>query len=209
MVATANTTVDLGLPATPTTSDPEIFKELLLIYNAIKILDQTTDDYTEQGTLVQQVEDALNNVATTTEVLKRLISKTKLETNTDFISSALESIKRTLKQLKIELESQPNIVSAFSELRKQYYKYTVPKFIISDTLSVKLKFSLGDPTLIPPIGVQTITKHSAYAPAGGVGTAAGGWDTAVNRDAAIAAIKANADAITEIQTFLTSFGFFR
>lgn len=33
------------------------------------------------------------------------------------------------------------------------------------------------------------------APAGGTGTAAGGWDTAVNRDAAIATINACIDSI--------------
>lgn len=40
----------------------------------------------------------------------------------------------------------------------------------------------------------------AAAPAGGTGTAAGGWDTAVNRDAAIATINGLRTAVTDLQT---------
>lgn len=38
------------------------------------------------------------------------------------------------------------------------------------------------------------------APAGGVGTAAGGWDTAANRDAAIATINGLRTALSELRT---------
>lgn len=40
----------------------------------------------------------------------------------------------------------------------------------------------------------------APAPAGGVGTAAGGWDTSGNRDAAIATINALVTAVNTLQT---------
>lgn len=40
----------------------------------------------------------------------------------------------------------------------------------------------------------------AAAPAGGTGTAAGGWDTAGNRDLAIATINGLRTAVTDLQT---------
>ena len=40
----------------------------------------------------------------------------------------------------------------------------------------------------------------AAAPAGGTGAAAGGWDTSVNRDAAIATINGLRTALTSLQT---------
>lgn len=44
------------------------------------------------------------------------------------------------------------------------------------------------------------TAIPAAAPAGGTGAAAGGWDTAVNRDAAIATINGLRTAVTDLQT---------
>lgn len=48
------------------------------------------------------------------------------------------------------------------------------------------------------------TVVGAAAPAGGVGTAAGGWDTSANRDAAIATINNNRTAIIELKAQLNS-----
>lgn len=44
----------------------------------------------------------------------------------------------------------------------------------------------------------------AAAPAGGTGTAAGGWDTAGNRDAAITTINGLRTAVSEIKTQLNA-----
>ena len=62
-------------------------------------------------------------------------------------------------------------------------------------------------------GCNTKTPQAAFAssgtasaPAGGVGTAAGGWDTSANRDAAIAAINTNKTAIDNIITALKNNG---
>ncbi|MGQ0835641.1 MAG: hypothetical protein ACT4O5_12125 [Gammaproteobacteria bacterium] len=44
----------------------------------------------------------------------------------------------------------------------------------------------------------------AAAPAGGVGAAAGGWDTAVNRDAAITTINGLRTLASELQTQLNA-----
>lgn len=44
------------------------------------------------------------------------------------------------------------------------------------------------------------TTTPAAAPAGGVGAAAGGWDTAVNRDAAIATINSTRALADELKT---------
>lgn len=50
------------------------------------------------------------------------------------------------------------------------------------------------------------TAQVAVAPAGGTGAAAGGWDTAGNRDLAIAAINNNRTRIAEIEAVLQAFG---
>jgi hypothetical protein len=50
------------------------------------------------------------------------------------------------------------------------------------------------------------SSGTSSAPAGGVGTAAGGWDTSANRDAAIAAINTNKTAIDNIITALKNNG---
>jgi len=52
----------------------------------------------------------------------------------------------------------------------------------------------------------TLTTASAVAPAGGTGTAAGAFDTAANRDAAIATINSNRTRITEIENALKALG---
>lgn len=59
-----------------------------------------------------------------------------------------------------------------------------------DTLLPDLSQPLGVDALLPDLlqtgGVMRPTASAGPAPAGGVGTAAGGYDTAANRDAAIA-----------------------
>lgn len=64
--------------------------------------------------------------------------------------------------------------------------------------------------LIPGIGSKhvppALTTAAVAAPAGGTGTAAGGWDTAVNRDAAIATINSNRTRITQIENALKELG---
>lgn len=58
-----------------------------------------------------------------------------------------------------------------------------------------------------PIAKPTAPSASvADAPAGGVGAAAGGWDTAANRDAAIATINNNHTRIGEIENKLRALG---
>ena len=52
----------------------------------------------------------------------------------------------------------------------------------------------------------TLTTVSAVAPAGGTGTLAGAWDTAANRDAAIAQINNLRTRVTEIETALKALG---
>jgi hypothetical protein len=50
------------------------------------------------------------------------------------------------------------------------------------------------------------TAQTAVAPAGGTGTAAGGWSTAGNRDTAIALINNNRTRIAELETKLRALG---
>lgn len=53
---------------------------------------------------------------------------------------------------------------------------------------------------------STLTTQSAAAPAGGTGTAAGGWDTAANRDAAIATINNLRTRVSQLEAALQALG---
>lgn len=53
---------------------------------------------------------------------------------------------------------------------------------------------------------SALTGQTAAAPAGGTGAAAGGYDTAGNRDIAIATINNNRTRIAEIETALKNAG---
>lgn len=54
---------------------------------------------------------------------------------------------------------------------------------------------------------NALTTVTAAAPAGGTGAAAGAYDTAANRDTAIALINNCSTRITEIETILKNLGF--
>lgn len=149
-------TINLGLPAVPETTDPKLFQELVRVYNAIKILAQGVDVYTTDGTVT-------NSVAAIADQLEGLVDNS----------------------------------SKLSELRKQYYRYTVPKF------TVKGAFACNGKT---PQTSLPITVASGTASGGGVGTAAGGFPDAATRDQAVTAINANAAAIAEVQNILKQFG---
>lgn len=182
-------TINLGLPAVPDTNDPALFQELVRVYNAIKLLAQGIDTYTNDGTITTQIDDAESNGAVNFELLGIQLGK-----------------------LVVELESTISAHAALAELQKKYFRYSVPKFTVAglltvkDSLSVKNTFSLGDPLITPPATTQVLTKASSNSPAGGVGTAAGAFVDAATRDTAIAAINANAAAITELQNVLKKFG---
>ncbi len=84
-----------------------------------------------------------------------------------------------------------------------------------DTLTHKTFDSAGtgnvlkiNGVIVPAPATLTISSTSSAsgstAPSGGVGTAAGGWDTAANRDLAIAAINANAAAINTLTSAINA-----
>lgn len=64
--------------------------------------------------------------------------------------------------------------------------------------------------LIPNLGAafspSALTATTANAPAGGTGTAAGAWDTAANRDAAIATINNLKARLDQLETALKAIG---
>lgn len=53
----------------------------------------------------------------------------------------------------------------------------------------------------------SLTATAAAAPAGGTGTAAGGWDTAANRNAAIATINNLKTRVDAMEAALQALGF--
>lgn len=152
MAASSQSSVNLGLPAVPETTDSKLFQELVRVYNAIRILAQGLDDYTGGGTVITTVET-------------------------------------------VDIEAAS--AASFSQLSKKYYKYKVPTFTVTGKLGINGKLPQAAYVFVAPLSVS---------PAGGVGTAAGGFDTAANRDAAIVAINRNKVAIEEIKTALIAIG---
>ncbi len=58
------------------------------------------------------------------------------------------------------------------------------------------------------VGEETaLTANPVVVPAGGTGAAAGGWDTAGNRDTAISTLNDLRTRIAEIETILQQYGF--
>ena len=57
-----------------------------------------------------------------------------------------------------------------------------------------------------PVTLAALTAEPAAAPAGGTGAAAGGWDTAGNRDSAITTINDTRTRVGEIEARLKTFG---
>jgi hypothetical protein len=55
MPSTQSISVNLGLPATPATTNIELLTELIRVYNAINILAQIIDQYTSQGSVASAV----------------------------------------------------------------------------------------------------------------------------------------------------------
>jgi hypothetical protein len=107
------------------------------------------------------------------------------------------TLKDTLSELSDQIEGVVDNTAELTELKKKYFSYTLPKLTVVGEFACNGK---------PASTAVTITSSSGTAPAGGTGTAAGGWDTAGHRDAAITAINNNAAAITEIQNILKTFG---
>jgi len=73
-------------------------------------------------------------------------------------------------------------------------------------------FRVGDKAKIGLFGVTpaarpaVLTTTAAAAPAGGTGAAAGGWDTAGNRDTSITCINTTKTRVDEIETKLRALG---
>lgn len=55
MPSTQSVSVNLGLPASPATTNIELLTELIRVYNAINILAQIIDQYTAQGSVTSAV----------------------------------------------------------------------------------------------------------------------------------------------------------
>ncbi len=192
-------TINLLLPILPETQNPELYKELVRIYNAINLLSSGIDSSTDNGTIVSSVQSILSEVTTLVGSLDKKLKK--LET-------------------KLQVSSVPDYSAPFGQLNKLYYRYSVPKFTVQTILAVGTSASVGTTFLVgtdltvqgkagfngQPPQFPGVTLAQSNAPAGGVGTAAGGWDTAVNRDAAIDAINSHAFAIERITDTLEAWG---
>lgn len=63
------------------------------------------------------------------------------------------------------------------------------------------------PALPSTFKATSLPASPSAAPAGNTGTAAGGWDTQANRDAAIATINSNKARIDAIEAALKALGF--
>ena len=121
----------------------------------------------------------------------------QLEDTSAGTSNSVESLTASIRKLTEVLESLPRPEAALSELQKKYFRYTVPSFTVTGAFGTNGK----SPQVSYVLGLP-----ARSAPAGGTGTVAGGWDTAANRDTAIAAINANAASINNIQLALLANG---
>lgn len=108
MTISAQSTVNLGLPAVPESTDPKLFQELVRVYNAIRILAQGLDEYTGNGTIITRVEST--------------------ETNAE---SDLAQIITKFRQFKSELGNFVDTSADLYELKKQYRRYTVPTLTVT------------------------------------------------------------------------------
>lgn len=89
--------------------------------------------------------------------------------------------------------------------------FTAGKFLDSGTntgmeVGMSAALKLGFYGAAPSAKPTALTASAAAAPAGGVGAAAGGWDTAANRDAAIATINNLKTRVDELETKLRALG---
>lgn len=66
-----STSIDLNLPSVPNTTDPEVFEELLRIYNAIRSLAVKVDEYTLEGNLGVDAELTAAQTAAQLQSFKR------------------------------------------------------------------------------------------------------------------------------------------
>lgn len=219
MPASQSTSINLLLPVLPETQNPELFSELVRVYNAINLLANGIDTYTNAGTVTQTVSD--------------------VEDKNTILTAQLIKNNKQLKILNTALSGVIDISSSYFELRKAYYKYLLKRLeVLGDTkldghLDVYMKTKchadlevIGSTNLDADLTVAntlTVTGGGGFngatpqvriptssggsAPPSGAGTLAGAYDTAANRDAAIAAINANSSAIDSINNLLHDWGF--
>lgn len=107
------------------------------------------------------------------------------------------TVTDSVSNLADRLESLVDSSAELAELKKQYYRYTVPRLKVIGNFACNGKLPATPPT---------IADIAVTAPASGAGTLAGAFDTAATRDAVISAINANAVAVAELQTILKSIG---
>lgn len=82
MATTGNYSTNIALPALPKVADPMLFQELLQLYNAVRTVAVSLDNYTNEGKAISEVEIiALQLIAQTTELRREIFNlKEQLET---------------------------------------------------------------------------------------------------------------------------------
>lgn len=204
MPSTKSSTVNLQLPILPETKDPELFKALTGVYNALNLLAFALDTYTGNGDVGAMVDDSITSV-----------------------TNSITAISRKTNEIKEILEEYTNLIASHFTLRKAYYGYTVPSFVSLGAVDFKTSLRVrGTTTLdltvamglncsvagavgfngMPVSGSVGLPANTGACPAGGVGTAAGGWDTAGHRDTAIALITQLSSDMNAVKTLLKTFG---
>ena len=99
-------------------------------------------------------------------------------------------------------QQSPTVTDLWDEDRGYVYLSGDQRAYGAKTWMGKVGF-FGTAATTKPAALTVVT---ANAPAGGVGTAAGGWDTAVNRDTAIALINNLKVRVGELESRLQSLG---
>lgn len=107
------------------------------------------------------------------------------------------TVTTSVSTIADQLEGLVDSSAQVSELRKQYYKYTVPKF------TVKGAFGCNGKTAQTAVA---LSGNTSLALGSAAGNTAGAFDTAATRDAAINAINSNKNVLDQIVAALQANG---
>lgn len=226
-----NQSVDLKLPAFPLLpyqTEQHLFEEFRRIYDALNIAVQGLDDYTEGGSILETISAINAKLSLSAVQLRKQLAEIKaIKSEISTLSSAHFGLQAayyryTVPKFRVKVNltvgNDVNVtrdVNITRDLRVTQDSYVSRDSTVSRDLTVTRNAVItGTFKSVGAAGFNGATPQLPYplatvpatAPAGGVGTAAGGWDTAANRDAAIAAINNNRAAIVELQTALKNNG---
>ncbi len=207
--------INLGLPQVPETGDEQLFKELIRIYNALNILAQALDAYTGSGTVTNSVSSITSATTSAVNGIDRKIAKLNTIVKALPDSSAtLNELRKAYYKYKLARLEVVGDTVLDGKLDVALKAHLLNDLQVAGSTTLDADLTVGTTLTVTGAGgfngaspqVRIATASGGSAPASGAGTLAGAFDTAGNRDAAIAAINANSHAIDTINNLLHDWG---